>query len=147
MAGNQNCFSGFSAKRYFRGGWMTIGSGIAGIKQFHGFQIYFPAFHGQADQLLKTLPLLGEFGHGFMDIGIDRFIFLAENGGMIGVGGKTAQAINGDLLEGTKIFVIVKFIDKIKFLALGNKTLEGCGGGKRCRLGHQNRRNRRRRSL
>jgi uncharacterized protein YbjT (DUF2867 family) len=77
---------------------MAVSAGVARIEQLHGPKVYLAAFQGKGHQLIKTQILAGQLTHGFMDVGIDRIVFLAEDRGMVGVGGKAAQAVHGDLL-------------------------------------------------
>jgi hypothetical protein len=64
-----------------------------------------------------------------MGEGIDRFIILPEDLGMIGVGGDTLEPVEDDLLERYDIGVFAGLSPQSDFFPLGNEALDGLGRG------------------
>ena len=129
MAGDEDALAGDVTERHRGGDGMTVVSGVACIQQFHGPEVDLAAFHGECHQLVET-QLCGQGSHGLMDEGVYGVVFLTEDGGMVGIGGKAAQAVHGDLLQGLQIRVGVEGVDVIQGGALLFETGQGIGRGK-----------------
>ena len=130
MAGDQDAFAGDMSERHRGGDRMAVSAGVARIEQLHGPEVYLAALQGEGHQLVKAEILAGQLSHGLMDVGINRLVFLAEDGGVVGIGGKTAQAVHGDLLQGLQVRVGVQGVDEVQGRALCFQAGQGVGRSK-----------------
>jgi len=129
MAGDQDTLAGDMTQRHRGRNRMAVGAGVAGVQQLHGPEVDLAAFEGEGHQRIE-IHVAGEGGHGLMDVGVDRIIFLAEDGGMIGIGGKAAQAVHGGLLQGLQVGIGIEGVDEVEGGALLFQTGQGIGRGK-----------------
>jgi hypothetical protein len=69
---------------------VAVGAGVAGIEQLHGLEVDFTAFEDQGDQVVEPEVGAGQIGQGLFDESVDRIVLLAQDGGVVGVGGEAA---------------------------------------------------------
>ena len=72
---------------------MAVGSGIAGIEQISmARRLISPHFRTRPIQSFRLRSLFKGGRQPFMDKGIDGFVFLAQDLGMVGIGGDSFDA-------------------------------------------------------
>ena len=88
VAGNENGLALLGAQGHGGGHGVAVGAGVAGIQQFHGPQVDFAALERQADIVVDAQAVVQGGRQAFVDIGVDLFVFLPQDAGMVGIGGQ-----------------------------------------------------------
>ena len=78
---------------------VSVGARVGGVEQAHHVQVQLARLQCPAEQLVGGGTLLGEEVEGLVERGIHVRVFVAEDVGMIGVGGGALQAVEDQLLQ------------------------------------------------
>ncbi len=100
---------------------------VAGIEQLHGLEVDLAGLHGHGHALLDGQSLGQERGQGLVAEGGHGRIGLAEDGGVIGIGGDALEAVEQGLLERADVDVAIQGFDQIQGLALGGQFGDRAG--------------------
>ena len=78
---------------------MAISARVARIEQFHRLEIDFADGKSGLKKLANIGRLLSEPVECFVNKGVNRIVFFAENLGMVGIRGKPFESINNQFLQ------------------------------------------------
>jgi len=122
MAGHQDGLAGLVAQGHRGGHGVAVRAGVGGVEEFHGAQVHFAALQHQGDPGSEVLVGGEGGGHAFVEEFVHGRVFLAEDGGMVGVGGHALDAENQCMLERPDVVVGLRNVFKAVLGALGDKA-------------------------
>ena len=114
---------------------MPVGAGVAGIQQFHGPDVDLAALQGQAHQFVNAVGVVQGGGHGFMNKRIDGLVLLAQDAGMVRVGGQALDAIDKQFAQTADIGIEILVGHDPHAFPLGHHARLVAGRGESCRSG------------
>ncbi|KAF5033274.1 hypothetical protein DSECCO2_608440 [anaerobic digester metagenome] len=130
---------------------MAVGPGVGRVEQLHGPQVHFAALEHEPDPRAEVLVRGEGGGQAFVQEVVHGRVFLAEDGGMVGVGGHALEAEEQRVLEGEDVGVGLGDVLEAVLPALGDQAgevrgraeggrafgqLGGEAGGQGVALGH-----------
>ncbi len=124
MARHQDGFSLFNSQGDFGGNGMPVGSGVSRVEKLHGAKVDLPAFEDQLDPVIQTQVFPQGGGKPFMDEGVNPFILLPQNLGMVGVSGNPFQTKKESMLQGKNIGVDGGVRFQPDFFPLGGQSFK-----------------------
>ena len=78
---------------------MAVGAGVGGVQQAHHRQVQLAGLHRPAEQVVGRGVLVGEEIEGLVERGVDVGVFVAEDPGVIGIGGRALQPVEDQFLQ------------------------------------------------
>ena len=119
---------------------MAVGAGVGGIQQAHHRQVQLARLHRPAEQFVGGRVLLGEEIERLVERGIDLRVFVAEDSGVIGIGGGALQSVEDQFLQAGHVVAQLHLpLGERQFFALADQPVEIGGrlpgGGPGERLG------------
>ena len=85
---------------------MAVRPGIARIEKLHGPDVRLARLHGEADPVIQAEIGPVDGGEGLFHELVDLVVRLAEDLGVVGIGGHAFDAEEHDVLEGTDVLVL-----------------------------------------
>ena len=82
---------------------MAVGAGVGGVEQLHGPQVDLAALEREREGRLESELFSASGRQPLVDEGVDRRVLLAEDPGVVGVGGDALEAEKQGVLEGEDV--------------------------------------------
>ena len=127
MAGDEHALVLAMPQRHRGRHRVTVGAGVAGIEQLHGLEVDLAGLEHERHALLHGHPLGQHGGQGLVAEGGHGRVGLAEDGGVVGIGGNALEAVEHGLLERADVLVRVQVFDQVQRLALGDQIGHAAG--------------------
>ena len=134
VAGDQDALPLLRAERDLGGHRVAVGAGVAGVEQLHRPQVDLAGLQRDGDAVGDRQPLRHQRDQRVVDEAGDGVVLLAEDPGVVRVGGDALEAVEQGLLQGADVLVRIERGDEVQGRALGGEARDGCrrlerGGG------------------
>ena len=93
VTGNEDRLSLLHPERYAHRDGVAVGAGVCRVKEFHRPEVGLAALHQKPERRIKGQIRIGEGGSPLMEEGEDRLVLLAQNQGVVGVGGHPLESV------------------------------------------------------
>ena len=78
---------------------VAVGAGVGGVEQLHGLEVHLAALQDEAEVVADRQLRVEHGGEGLVDEGVDGLVLLAEDPGVVGVGGDPLEAVGQELAQ------------------------------------------------
>ncbi len=115
---------------------VAVAAGVGRIQQFHGPEVDLAALEHQAQEVVQAQVLTGRHGgQTLVDEGIDLFVFLPQDPGVVGIGADPFDAEEQGVLQGQDIGIGGGIGFEAHRFGLLDQAVQGGGGVKGGRAG------------